>query len=56
MRTIWGIELREITKAKMLDLIEKGIVQWPPFTTGGRIYGFVPDHEDEAGGLVWCPE
>jgi len=48
--------MREITKAKMLSLIEKGIVQWPPFASNGKIYGFVPDSEDQGGGLVWCVE
>lgn len=40
----------------MLKLIEERIVEWPPFLLNGKVYGFVVDHEDEVGGLVWCSE
>lgn len=42
-----------ITKTKMLELYEKGIIELPIYT-GNRIYARIPATEDEPAKVVYC--
>lgn len=48
--------MREISKVKFMQLLEDGVIMWPPFSYGGRVYGFAPTYEDMPGGLVYFEE
>ena len=35
-------------------LLLAGLIEWPPFTFDGKVYGKRAESEDNPAGFVWC--
>ena len=48
--------MKQITKAKFIERMENGILEWPPFRMNNKLYSRQVATEDEDDELVWCNE
>lgn len=46
--------LIEVSKAEFKRLMLRELLEWPPFTLDGKVYGKRIESEDNPAGFVWC--